>query len=116
DRAGDAGERRGALPVPGGGAGPFDHARGRRGAGAAATARRRALPRGVRHRLPGPLADCALRIVRLLETPAAIPALYPSVMREICYWLLTGPHGAEVARMTLSTSHARRVIAAMQTL
>jgi len=54
--------------------------------------------------------------VRLLETPAAIPALYPSVMREICYWLLTGPHGAEVARMTLSTSHARRVIAAMQTL
>lgn len=45
----------------------------------------------------GPLADCALRMVRLLDTPPAIPFLAPAIMREICYWLLSGPHGGEVA-------------------
>jgi AraC-like DNA-binding protein len=64
----------------------------------------------------GPLADCALRLVRLLDTPKAIAALYPIIMREICYWLLTGPHGGDVARMTLANSPSHRVITAMQNL
>lgn len=64
----------------------------------------------------GPLADCALRLVRLLDTPQAIPTLYPVVMREICYWLLTGPHGGDVARMTLANGPSQRVIHAMHTL
>ncbi len=64
----------------------------------------------------GPLADCALRLVRLLDTPQAIPTLYPVVMREICYWLLTGPHGGDVARMTLANGPSQRVINAMHTL
>jgi AraC-like DNA-binding protein len=64
----------------------------------------------------GPLSDCALRLVRLLDTPAAIPTLYPVIMREICYWLLTGPHGGDVARMTLTNSPSRRVINAMHCL
>jgi AraC-like DNA-binding protein len=64
----------------------------------------------------GPLADCALRLVRLLDTPKAIPALYPVVMREICYWLLTGPHGGDVARMTLANGPSQRVISAMHSL
>jgi AraC-like DNA-binding protein len=64
----------------------------------------------------GPLADCALRMVRLLETPQAIPTLYPVIMREICYWLLTGPHGGDVARMALANSPSQRVIGAMQSL
>ncbi len=64
----------------------------------------------------GPLADCALRMVRLLDTPRAIPVLYPAIMREICYWLLTGPHGGEVVKMTLANSHAHRVIRAIHTL
>ena len=64
----------------------------------------------------GPLADCALRLVRLLDTPKAIPALYPIIMREICYWLLTGPHGGDVARMTLASSPSQRVISAMRGL
>ena len=42
--------------------------------------------------------------------------LYPSIMREICYWLLTGPHGAEVARIALANSHAQRVISAIHAL
>ena len=64
----------------------------------------------------GPLADCALRLVRLLETPTAIPALYPVIMREICYWLLTGPHGGDIARMTLANSPSQRVINALHSL
>jgi AraC-like DNA-binding protein len=66
--------------------------------------------------LNGQLVDCTLRTVRLLETPKAIPVLYPAIMREICYWLLTGPHGGEVMRMTLANSHAQPVISAIHTL
>ena len=64
----------------------------------------------------GPLADCALRLVRLLDTPKAIPTLYPLIMREICYWLLIGPHGGEVARIALANSPSQRVISAMHSL
>jgi len=64
----------------------------------------------------GPLADCALRLVRLLDSPKAIPTLHPLIMREICYWLLTGPHGGDVARLTLANSPSQRVISAMHSL
>ncbi len=64
----------------------------------------------------GPLEDCALRMMRLLDTPKAIPVLYPAIMREICYWLLTGPHGGEVVRLTLANSHPQRVIRAIHSL
>jgi AraC-like DNA-binding protein len=64
----------------------------------------------------GPLADCALRMVRLLDTPEAIQVLYPAVMREICYWLLTGPQGGDVVRMTLENPHTQGVISAIHTL
>jgi AraC-like DNA-binding protein len=64
----------------------------------------------------GPLADCALRLVRLLDTPQAIPTLHPVIMREICYWLLTGPHGGDVARMALANTPSQRVIKAMHNL
>ncbi|WP_213805241.1 AraC family transcriptional regulator [Granulicella sp. dw_53] len=64
----------------------------------------------------GPLADCALRMVRLLETPKAIRLLYPAIMREICYWLLTGPHGGEVMKLTLASGHTKRVISAIHAL
>jgi len=64
----------------------------------------------------GPLADCALRLVRLLDTPQAIPTLYPIIMREICYWLLTGPHGGDIARLTMINSPSQRVISAMHSL
>ncbi len=64
----------------------------------------------------GPLADCALRLARLLETPTAIPALYPGIMREICYWLLTGPHGGDIARLALKTSPSQKIIEAMHSL
>jgi AraC-like DNA-binding protein len=64
----------------------------------------------------GPLADCALRIVRLLDTPEAIAMLFPLVMREICYWLLAGPHGGEIARMAAADSPSQRVMNAVHVL
>ncbi|MEI9994196.1 MAG: AraC family transcriptional regulator [Rhizomicrobium sp.] len=64
----------------------------------------------------GPLADCALRLVRLLDMPEAIATLRPIIMREICYWLLTGPHGGDVARLTLANSPSQQVMSAMHSL
>jgi AraC-like DNA-binding protein len=64
----------------------------------------------------GQLADCLLRLVRMLETPKAIPILYPSVMREICFWLLAGPNGGEVCKLALPSSHARCVAKAIYLL
>ena len=64
----------------------------------------------------GPLADCALRLIRLLDSPKAISVLYPIIMREICYWLLTGPHGGDIARLTLANSLSRPVMHALHSL
>jgi AraC-like DNA-binding protein len=64
----------------------------------------------------GPLADCALRLVKLLDTPGAISTLYPLIMREICYWLLTGPHGGDVARMASTGTPSKGVLNAMRWL
>lgn len=64
----------------------------------------------------GPLADCALRMIRLLDTTHAIPVIYPLLMREISYWLLSGPGGAEIARLVLSSSHSHRVMSAIHAL
>jgi AraC-like DNA-binding protein len=64
----------------------------------------------------GPLIDCALRAVRLLDTPAALPVLYPLVMREICFWLLAAPHGARIARMIVGNDRHQGIVKAMQAL
>ena len=64
----------------------------------------------------GPLTDCTLRLLRLLDTPAAIPILYPAIMREISYWLLSGPHGREIVRMTLGNSHEQCILHAIHFL
>ncbi|MBS7542514.1 AraC family transcriptional regulator [Ancylobacter oerskovii] len=60
-----------------------------------------------------PLADCVARLVRMADTPKAVPILYPSVMREICYWLLSGPHGGELYHLALPDSHVTRVVKAI---
>ncbi len=66
--------------------------------------------------LDEPLSNCILRMVRLLATPDAVMTLRPLIMREICYWLLTSPHGGEIARITLANTHARSIIRAIHTL
>ena len=67
--------------------------------------------------LKSQLVDCAQHAIRLLEAPAAIPTLYPGIMREICYWLLTGPEGNRVSQIMIAANgHDRRIIQAIQTL
>jgi len=63
-----------------------------------------------------PLADCLLRLVRLLATPKAIPILAPSIVREICYWLLSGPHGGEICKLACPESNIERVVRAISLL
>ncbi len=64
----------------------------------------------------GPTADCALRLIRLLDTPEAIPILAPLITRELSYWLLTGPSGGDIARIALANSHSRQLVRAIHLL
>ncbi|MCY1075880.1 AraC family transcriptional regulator [Archangium lansingense] len=66
--------------------------------------------------LTAPLVDCLSRLVRMLATPKAIPVLHPSVMREICFWLLTGPHGDEFRKLALPNGHMQRIADAIYIL
>ncbi|HEY0122836.1 MAG TPA: AraC family transcriptional regulator [Rhizobium sp.] len=66
--------------------------------------------------LSRPIIDCLVRLMALLATPKAIPVLYPAIMREICFWLLTGPNGGEVCKVTLPDSQTRRIADAIHLL
>lgn len=66
--------------------------------------------------LTAPVVDCVSRLVRMLATPAAIPVLHPSIMREICFWLLMGPHGGEFRNLALPNGHMRRIADAIHVL
>jgi len=48
------------------------------------------------HALAPEIVDCLLRLARRLDEPDALLVLYPSLMRELSYWLLTGGTGAEL--------------------
>ena len=63
--------------------------------------------------LDGGLADCVGRLVRLLDNLKAIAILQPMIMREICFWLLTGPYAGEICKLVLPNSHMQRVAAAI---
>ncbi|QKJ86587.1 helix-turn-helix domain-containing protein [Paramixta manurensis] len=84
--------------------------------GISASATRPASPSVLLTEFAGPLTECVLRMVRLLETPQAIATLAPMIMREIAYWLLHGPEGAEVARIMLGNDHTQRVVKAIHSL
>lgn len=62
------------------------------------------------------VADTALRLMRLLDRPAALPVLQPGLVREFHYWLLAGRHGAAIRRLGLPDSHVRRVARAVALL
>ena len=66
--------------------------------------------------LDEPLVDCVLRAVRLLDTPDAIPLLYPALQREVAYRLLTGPHGADVAAVAVGAGPTPGVARAVHAL
>lgn len=63
--------------------------------------------------LDGSLLDCIGRALALLDTPKAVPILYRSIAREICYRLLTGPHRDEISKFALSGNRTHRVVNAI---
>lgn len=60
--------------------------------------------------------DCASRLMRLLDRPEATPLLRPGIMRELHYWLLSGPHGAALRTVADPDSHASRLGASIAIL
>lgn len=48
------------------------------------------------------LLEAALRLLRLLDDPEALPVLAPLAEQEILYRLLAGPHGARMRQITAS--------------
>jgi AraC-like DNA-binding protein len=60
-----------------------------------------------------PLADCLTRLVRILRTPNAVSVLYPSIMNEIAYWLLTGPGAGHFCKLAVPSGQMRRVTEAI---
>ena len=68
------------------------------------------------HRAGEALLDAVLRLVRLLDTPDAIPALAPLIEQEILYHLLTGPCGAQLMQIAQADTPGNKVATAINWL
>ncbi|MGN8198108.1 AraC family transcriptional regulator [Salinisphaera sp. RV14] len=55
------------------------------------------------------LLDAALRLLRLLDDPAALPVLGPLAEQELLYRLLAGPDGARMRNITSSQGRVAQV-------
>lgn len=53
--------------------------------------------------------DCIDRLIKLFAKPEAVPVLYPSIMRELYYWLLVGPNGRDICKIARRDSHMQRI-------
>lgn len=59
------------------------------------------------------VADTALRLMRLMDRPDAIPILQGPLVREMHYWLLSGHHGAGIRALGFADSRATRIARAV---
>lgn len=55
------------------------------------------------------VAQAALRLIRLLDRPAALQVLRDQLIRELHFWLLAGRHGAAIRALGITDSHAKRI-------
>jgi len=62
------------------------------------------------------VAEAALRLMQLLDRPAALPVLQAQRVREMHYWLLAGRLGAAIRRLGWPDGHAQRVARAVSVL
>lgn len=62
------------------------------------------------------VADVALRLMRLLDRPAAIAVLQAQLVREMHYWLLAGRHGPAIRRLGWPEGHVQRIARAVAVL
>ena len=61
-------------------------------------------------------ADAALRLVRLLERPGALPVLQEQGVREMHYWLLAGRHGDAIRKLGWPDGPVQRITRAVRVL
>ena len=62
------------------------------------------------------VADAALRLLHLLDRPAAAPVLQGQLLREMHYWLLAGRHGHAIRQLGLPGGQASRIARAVALL
>lgn len=62
------------------------------------------------------IQGAALRLARLLDTPADIPVLAPIIERELLYRLLTGSLGSRLRQAAASGSHSHQIVRAIDWL
>jgi AraC-like DNA-binding protein len=55
------------------------------------------------------LLDAAVRLLRLLDRPADIPAMAPLIEQEILYRILSGPAGDQLIDMVIADSQGHRI-------
>lgn len=64
----------------------------------------------------GAMLDCVSRLMQLVDRPDAVPLLRPGVMRELHYWLLSGPHGPALRTLADPDGYAGRLAVAIAIL
>jgi len=62
------------------------------------------------------LADCILRLVRLLESPADVPFMSHLIFKEFYYRLLKSPHGWNLAQLAMTGSSMQRIAKVIKVL
>jgi AraC-like DNA-binding protein len=60
--------------------------------------------------LSAEIQNAALRLARLLDSPADIPVLAPLIERELLYRLLTGALGGRLRQAVASGSHSHQIV------
>ncbi|MBI2277882.1 MAG: AraC family transcriptional regulator [Dechloromonas sp.] len=66
--------------------------------------------------LSAEIQNAALRLARLLDTPADIPVLAPIIERELLYRVLTGALGGRLRQAVASGSHSHQIVRAIDWL
>jgi AraC-like DNA-binding protein len=56
----------------------------------------------------------ALRLMRLVDHPAAVPVVRPAIMQELHYWLLASAHGEALRQLTLPDSRGQQISRAIE--
>ncbi|RWO07806.1 MAG: AraC family transcriptional regulator [Mesorhizobium sp.] len=59
------------------------------------------------------VADVALRLMRLLDRPFALPVLQGPLLREFHFWLLAGRHGSALRSLGGADGHSQRIARAV---
>jgi AraC-like DNA-binding protein len=59
------------------------------------------------------VADAAMRLMRLVDRPAAAQVLKAEILREMHYWLLAGRHGPAIRHLGAADGSAQRVARAV---